>query len=160
MPCIAGVQALLPVLREMGELNGHPLQQRLELRLALVAAAPWRRLADQQARAAAAASRPSAHSLAGATLPTARATLPSPASSPAKPGAAAEDPALRAAAEAQADALVMLAWKFVFGRPYGSDHFVEVRRACTFKTPTHFHVVCQGRCKYCPESRSGRNIAQ
>ena len=125
------MQALLPVLREMGEPAGHPLQPRLELRLALIAAAPWRRLADQQARAAAAAGRPSVRGLASATTsPTARATLPSPAGSPGKPAAAAEDPAARGAAEAQADALVELAWKFVFGRPYGSDHFVEVRRAC------------------------------
>lgn len=130
-PRCAGMQALLPVLREMGEPIGHPLQQRLELRLALIAAAPWRRLADQQARAAAAAGRPSARGAAGATLPTARASLPSPAASPGRPAAAAGDPAARAAAEAQADALVMLAWKFVFGRPYGSDHFVEVRCACT-----------------------------
>ena len=110
----AGVQALLPVLREMGEPDGHPLQQRMELRLALIAAAPWRRLADKQVRAAAAA-------------------LPSPAGTPAKPAGGAEDPAARAAAEAQADALVMLAWKFVFGRPYGSDHPVELRRACVMR---------------------------
>ena len=48
-------QALLPVLREMGEPRGHLRQDALALRLALVAAAPWRRLElqrQQQLRAA------------------------------------------------------------------------------------------------------------
>ena len=45
-----GLQALLPVMREMGEPRGHPQQARLELRLALIAAAPWRRLAQAQAQ--------------------------------------------------------------------------------------------------------------
>ena len=47
---LPGVQALLPVMREMGEPRGHPQQARLELRLALIAAAPWRRLAQSQAQ--------------------------------------------------------------------------------------------------------------
>ncbi|KAK9826371.1 hypothetical protein WJX81_003941, partial [Elliptochloris bilobata] len=122
------LEAILPVLREMGEPDGHPLQQRLELRLALIAAAPWRCLADGQARPGA-VGRPAALSFAAAPLSTTGATLAPSADSPAKPAAAAPDLAARAAAEAQADALVDLAWKFVFGRPYGSDHPVEIRRS-------------------------------
>ena len=37
------VQALLPVLREMGTEKGHTRQSSLEMRLALIASAPWKR---------------------------------------------------------------------------------------------------------------------
>ena len=69
------------------------------------------------------------HQAAGPTLATLGGpSFASPVRSPAKLGTAA-DAALRATADAQADALVDLAWKFVFGRPLGSDHPVEIRRA-------------------------------
>ena len=35
------MQALLPVIREMGMPNGHARQSSLEARLAIIAAAPW-----------------------------------------------------------------------------------------------------------------------
>jgi hypothetical protein len=115
-------QAVLPVLREMGGPRGHPLQASLELRLALVAAAPWKRL--ERARvlqpAGAARASPAASPLAS--------PAGSPAGSPAKPGAGA-DPAARAQAEAQADALLDLAWSFVFKRHSGFPLPVEIRRA-------------------------------
>ena len=69
------------------------------------------------------------HLAAGPTLATLGGpSFASPVRSPAKLSTAA-DAALRATAEAQADALVDLAWKYVFGRPLGSDHPVEIRRA-------------------------------
>jgi len=36
------IQALLPVIREMGTVKGHARQSSLETRLALIAAAPWK----------------------------------------------------------------------------------------------------------------------
>lgn len=38
------LQAMLPVLRELGEESGHRYQDALKIRLALMAAAPWKGL--------------------------------------------------------------------------------------------------------------------
>ncbi len=42
------LQALLPVLREMGTEKGHTRQSSLEMRLALIASAPWKRAETSQ----------------------------------------------------------------------------------------------------------------
>ena len=41
---VDAVQAMLPVLRELGEETGHRYQDALKTRLALIAAAPWKGL--------------------------------------------------------------------------------------------------------------------
>ena len=43
------VQAILPVVREMGEKKGHVRQDALVIRLTLVAAAPWKMLSSRSA---------------------------------------------------------------------------------------------------------------
>lgn len=97
------MQAILPVLREMGMPQGHVRQSSLEARLALIAAAPWK----------AAAPKPS------------QALVPTSASAGA--AASASGDRSSAAAEAQAIALLQLAWAFVFEAPAGSMHFLDIR---------------------------------
>lgn len=45
--CDTELQAVLPVLREMGEEKGHVRQDALVTRLALIAAGPWRNIAPR-----------------------------------------------------------------------------------------------------------------
>lgn len=100
------MQAILPVLREMGMAQGHVRQGSLEARLNLIAAAPWK---------------------AARTPAQTQALLPA---SSAKAGAAAQGKAdgnSAPAAEGQATALLNFAWGFVFEAPTGSLHFLDIR---------------------------------
>ena len=83
---VACLQAVLPVLYEMGRPEGHVIQDVLEVRLAHMAAAPWHRILPSQPSGAGGMSTPNRHGPASQSVVTQGATLGSGAAGSGTPG--------------------------------------------------------------------------
>eukprot|EP00884_Botryococcus_braunii_P014588 jgi/Botrbrau1/2312/Bobra.39_1s0001.1 len=141
------LQALMPVLREMGDPRGHVRQAALIARLSLIASSPWRAerrpgLGTNQVTHHGARGPPATPSTA---LGVHAATLPkqeplSPTTPPSRPGVtlsaaaggggfSSPNQAPRKARAEQARALFRFAWDTVFETSPGADPPPEVRKA-------------------------------
>ena len=114
------MQALLPVIREMGMLNGHARQSSLEARLAMIAAAPWKNSTGKDPP-------PCTYYFLCHTNYSRCPIYTHEVNSSAACSAGEKSKSSDEAAAGQATSLLRFAWGYVFEAPMGTLGFIEIR---------------------------------